>query len=206
MNNLSEEQVKQLQAPIPTWAVKTHPTKTYLSVINPMAVIDRLNEVFGLGAWHFTTEYLSCDAVTTSSGKTTYMSAVKGRLAIEKYGILIEQFGGSTNEDKGDALKGGGTDALTKIASYLGVGASIYKGQGNIAPSDKNVPTKPVEPSKPTLTAYETAIKYIEKANGIEALQDLQLKFTKSKALSDVEKTQLVDIIITKSQTFDPIN
>jgi len=45
---------------------------------------------------------------------------------------LIIAYGGSTNDDKGDSLKGGATDALTKCASYLGVGATIYKGQGNI--------------------------------------------------------------------------
>lgn len=130
---LSDEQIKALNASLPDWAVKQHPTKTYLSVISPMAVIDRLNEVFGTGAWQFTTEYISCDTLTTAKGDATYMSAVKGRLEVEDYGIVIEQYGGSTNSDKGDALKGGGTDALTKIASYLGVGASVYRGKGNVS-------------------------------------------------------------------------
>jgi hypothetical protein len=75
-----------------------------------------------------------------------------------------------------------------------------------IAP--KVVATSLVAPlvTPPTLTPYETAIKYVDEANGIEALQELQLKLTKSKALTDDEKKKLVDIIITKSQTFDPIN
>ena len=66
-----------------------------------------------------------------------YMSAVKGRLTIDD--IVIEQFGGSSNDDMGDALKGGSTDALTKCASYLGIGASIYKGQGNGGDKEKSV-------------------------------------------------------------------
>lgn len=108
-----------------------------------MAIIDRLNEVFGYSKWNFTTEFISCDKESqqvkeykdgqpTGNTRTreVYVSAVKGRLEIED--MVIEQFGGSTNDDKGDALKGGATDALTKIASYLGIAASIYKNQGNV--------------------------------------------------------------------------
>jgi len=154
---IKTNQIQELQKPLPNWAVKEHPTKKYLSVINPMAVIDRLNEVFGVGQWQFTTEYISCDAVVTTKGNNTFMSAVKGRLEVPEHEIILEQYGGSTNDDKGDALKGGGTDALTKIASYLGIGAEIYKGHGNIAPNTENAPevkNKPMvatkKPSYPT--------------------------------------------------------
>jgi len=137
---MTEEQTKKLQAPLPAWAIKPHPVKTKLSVIHPMAVIDRLNEVFGMGAWMFTVEFISCDKEiqkTKSGDREVYVSAVKGRLEIPDGEIVLEQFGGSTNDDKGDALKGGGTDALTKIASYLGIGAEIYKGHGNVEPGTK---------------------------------------------------------------------
>ena len=125
----------KLQAPLPAWAIKQHPTKANMSTIHPMAVIDRLNEVFGVGEWIFETEYLQCNPWTqkTKNGdRPMFMSAVKGILKVLKHQIHIEQYGGSSNEDMGDALKGGATDALTKCASYLGVGASIYKGQGNV--------------------------------------------------------------------------
>lgn len=130
---MNDTQKQKLAAALPEWAVTKHPTKTYLSVIHPMAVIDRLNEVFGVGAWHFKTEYLDCKAVQQGQ-RQAYMSAVKGTLSVPEFDIHIEQYGGSTNDDMGDALKGGATDALTKCASYLGVGASIYKGQGNTEP------------------------------------------------------------------------
>jgi len=134
---LEDKIIEQLQAPLPEWAVKPHPTKTGMSAIHPMAVIDRLNEVFGVGGWKWETEYIQCHPWTqkTKNGeRAMYMSAVKGILSIESYQIHIEQFGGSSNDDMGDALKGGSTDALTKCASYLGIGASIYKGQGNVEP------------------------------------------------------------------------
>ena len=126
--------IDALQAPLPAWAVKKHPTKLGMSAIHPMAVIDRLNEVFGLGQWHWKTEYIACNPwvqKTQKGERAMQMSAVKGILTIPEFNIHIEQFGGSSNDDMGDALKGGSTDALTKCASYLGVGASIYKGQGN---------------------------------------------------------------------------
>ena len=124
-----------LQRALPPWAVKPHPMRQNMSAIHPMAIIDVLNEAFGIGKWQFTTEYISCekDIQKTKTGeRQIYVSAVKGTLIVPEYNIHIEQFGGSTNDDKGDSLKGGATDALTKCASYLGVGATIYKGQGNV--------------------------------------------------------------------------
>ena len=137
MQKLSPEKISKLQEKLPVWAVKPHPTKTNMSAIHPMAVIDRLNEVFGFGQWEFKTEYIQCNPwqqKTKNGLRDMYMSAVKGTLIVPEYGIHIEQFGGSSNDDMGDALKGGATDALTKCASYLGVGAAIYKGQGNTEP------------------------------------------------------------------------
>jgi hypothetical protein len=144
---INDIQKDKLQEPLPAWAVKPHPTKTNMTAIHPMAVIDRLNEVFGVGGWIFETEYLQCNPWTQQTKKgprAMYMSAVKGTLKVTTYNIHIEQYGGSSNDDMGDALKGGATDALTKCASYLGVGASIYKGHGNTEEGTEpaaNVPT-----------------------------------------------------------------
>lgn len=132
---LEQKQFELLGKALPSWAIKKHPTKVGMNAIHPMAIIDRLNEVFEIGGWSFTTEFISCDQRTqkTKNGdRLVFDSAVKGRLEIPSIELVIEQYGGSTNEDKGDALKGGATDSLTKIASYLGIGAEIYKGRGNI--------------------------------------------------------------------------
>lgn len=129
---LSQPKIDMLNRPVPAWAVKPHPTRNGMSTIHPMAIIDRLNEVFGVAGWSYLVEYISCDKEvqkTQKGQRDVYVSAVKGTLKIDD--LTIEQFGGSTNDDRGDALKGGGTDALTKIASYLGVAAAIYKNQGN---------------------------------------------------------------------------
>lgn len=132
---LTDEQIIKLHAPLPKWAVKDHPTKKGMSAIHPMAIIERLNEVFEIGGWSFTTEFLSCTPAiqqTKNGERNVFVATVKGRLEIED--CVIEQYGGNTNDDAGDTLKGSATDALTKIASYLGIGAEIYKGHGNVAP------------------------------------------------------------------------
>jgi hypothetical protein len=136
---LNEEQKSKLQEPLPEWALKEHPTKSNMTVIHPMAVIDRLNDVFGIGKWQTKVEKQSSFEWTqkTRNGERQVFSATaKVMLDIPDYSIHLEQFGGSTNDDEGDALKGSATDGLTKIASYLGIGASIYKGQGNIERKD----------------------------------------------------------------------
>lgn len=125
----------QLCEPLPPEALKQHPSKTYLTTINPMYVVDRLNNVFGIGKWQIHYDIIEAD------GK---MPVVKGTLIIPEIGVHIEQFGGNDNADRGDAWKGAATDALTKCASYLGVGRNVWM---NI---------KPEEP-----TASETTIKNI---------------------------------------------
>ena len=139
---ISPEQADLLSEKLPDWAIKQHPTKTYLSVINPMAVIDRLNEVFGVGGWDFLAKNIHQEKELTATGKTNWITASHGTLRVKECDIHIEQFGGSDNLDLGDAYKGSATDALTKCASYLGIGASIYKGQGNINPGEVAPPDK----------------------------------------------------------------
>jgi hypothetical protein len=133
---MTTKQRELLNKALPDWAVK--PNKRGMSAIHPMAVIDRLNEVFGHGKWGTEVEYLSSRAwvqKTQNGSRDMWSATCKLRLTIPSEGIVLEQFGGSPNDDEGDALKGAATDALTKCASYLGIGASIYKGQGNVTPT-----------------------------------------------------------------------
>lgn len=129
---ITKDMGKKLKEPIDQKYLKQHPSKRYLTVINPMAVIERLNDVIGVGSWHWVIEAVS--PPTKEDGR--YTATAKGRLTIGS--CIIEQFGGSTNDDAGDALKGAATDALTKCASYLGIGFEIYSGQ-----SDRDMQSDP---------------------------------------------------------------
>jgi hypothetical protein len=119
-DKLSQEQMEKLQAPLPASALKQHPTKKFLTSINPAYVIERLNEVFGTGTWKQETRVIE---------NTSSMVVVQSTLSVPAYGISIETFGGNDNADKGDAYKGAQTDALTKAASMLGIGLHVWKNE-----------------------------------------------------------------------------
>lgn len=125
--SLTTDQIKKLKEPLPPEAVKQHPTKTFLSSIKAIYVVERLNDVFGIGSWHLRSEVVD---------DKTAMIVVKSVLTVPEYGIELESYGGndnggenSKNHDLGDAYKGAVTDALTKICSYLGIAMDVFKGK-----------------------------------------------------------------------------
>lgn len=109
-----------LLCPLPAEAVSPHPTKKFLSTIKSIYVTERLNEVFGTGAWRIETEIVE---------KQERMVVVKLKFSIPDYGIYYECYGGNDNSDLGDAYKGATTDAITKVASWLGIGSDVFKGK-----------------------------------------------------------------------------
>lgn len=117
---------KQLREPFPAEAISQHPTKTFLSTIKAIYIVERLNDIFGIGGWT-----LEHDIV---SDETDYV-AVKGRLVIfEPYNILTPfQYGGhkktGTNTEPADGYKSAVTDCQSKCASYLEIGIDIFKGK-----------------------------------------------------------------------------
>jgi len=144
MNNtrekVTDEMRDKLRAPLPPEAVKPHPTKTYLRAIKPIYVTERLNDVFGIGAWQ-----LRSELVEKADGGTV---VCKTTLNIPDYGIHYESFGGNDNGgenskgfDLGDAYKGAVTDAITKICSYMEIGIDVFKGK-TTPPAKKEAPSK----------------------------------------------------------------
>lgn len=159
MNKLSQDQLDALSRPLPPEALKAHPTKkdssgTPMTTIKAIYVIDRLNEAFGVGGWNLKTTYLNHEKVTrvTQAGKDRieYISAVHTEFSVPSIGIHLECVAGSTNDDLGDALKGGTTDGITKIASYLGIGADIWRGSQPKAPT--KTPAAPAKKTEPVKT------------------------------------------------------
>jgi hypothetical protein len=171
IQEVTKEMYEALKKPLPSEAVKPHPTKVYLSSIKAVFVTERLNDVFGCGAWQIRTE----KAQDGDKG----MVVVKVTLTIPKYGVYYESFGGndnggegSKNFDLGDAYKGATTDGITKIGSYLGIGIEVFKGHGNTAPKQEvkkeavNIPVK-VEQT-PQMKAIFDLVKIEVKKAGSE--------------------------------------
>lgn len=130
---LTAEQVTMLNEPLPAKALKQHPTKAFLTTINSIYVTERLNKVFGVGAWRVKPELQEAD------GK---MVVVKTTLTIPEYGIEYECYGGNDNADRGDAYKGAVTDAITKIGSWLGIGAEVWKNEAGKQTAPRQQPTQ----------------------------------------------------------------
>ncbi len=128
---VTPEMKEALLAPLPPEAISQHPTKTFLSSIKAIYITERLNDVFGVGAWgtkvEKVAEYRAEKA--NKNGDHPLMIVVKVLLEIPEYGIAYESYGGNDNADEGDAYKGATTDAISKIGSYLGIGIDVYKGK-----------------------------------------------------------------------------
>jgi hypothetical protein len=126
---LSDDQIKKLKKPLPKEAIKPHPTQTYLSTIKVIYVVERLNEVFGLGGWYVENKVVDRQELPVKEGKNPKaMIVVESVFSAPEYGIRIPMYGGNDNPDLGDAYKGACTDALSKIGSYLFIGMDVYKG------------------------------------------------------------------------------
>ena len=161
---ISAEQKALLDKPLPAEAVRQHPTKTFLSHIKSIYITERLNEVFGVGAWR-----TKIEKIAEGNGG---MIVVKVSLSIPEYGIEYESFGGnnnggegSKNFDLGDAYKGAVTDAITKISSWMGIGADIYKDNKTAS----KTPAQQAQPKqKPYLMPYKLPTGFLERMYDIE--------------------------------------
>lgn len=179
---ISDDMRAALRKPLPPEAVKPHPTKNYLSSIKAIYVIERLNEVFGIGSWHLR---------STIVNDKTSMIVVQSTLTIPAYGIELESFGGndnggegSKNFDLGDAYKGATTDALTKICSFLEIGIDVFKGLADRPAEKKELPWL----NKGT-KEFETAKSIIQKATDkAAAFQALRSQYQISKATAELLK------------------
>jgi len=166
---LTPEMIAALKRPLPAEAISQHPTRKYLSSIKAIYVVERLNEVFGLGKWFQKNEVIPTEKK---------MKIVHSFLTIPEYGIELDNFGGNDNDDEGDALKGAATDALTKMASYLYIGMDVYKGMAHETPVVKNSQaqtTKRYAPSqsrKPT----EKQVAFISKLCKEKGVNQSKLK------------------------------
>jgi hypothetical protein len=80
---LPAELARALHAPLPAEAIKPHPSKPYLSSVKAIFVVERLNEVFGLGGWTYRVH-------VTESDPARAMVVVRVVLTVAEYGIRLE--------------------------------------------------------------------------------------------------------------------
>ncbi len=144
------EIVEQLRVPLPADAItpNTDPKKKNLSSIKSIYIVERLNQVFGLGQWFQSAKFVEKVAKPEGSGKGDSI-VLKSILVVPKYGIYFEAYGGNDNYDPGDAYKGACTDALTKMAAFLFIGMDVFKGHPETSREAAKATPKPAAPPKP---------------------------------------------------------
>ena len=194
---ITEEMKQALLAPLPDEAISQHPTKTFLSTIKAIYVTERLNDVFGVGAWKIKTDLID---------KSDKMVVVKTTLEIPEYGIYYESFGGNDNQDLGDAYKGATTDAITKIGSYLGIGIDVFKGKHtHNKPKDYEDNSNNSQNNNFTVQNNNVQVDDIRKAESIEELTEFynriqNMKSEKAKAFLTGELTKRKNKLLNKQQ------
>lgn len=174
-----------LHAPLPQEAVTPHPTKKFLSNIKTIFITERFNEVFGVNGWYSEAE------LVIQEGK---MVVVLVKFYADAYGIYRESYGGNDNADLGDAYKGAVTDALSKIASMIGIATEVYKGLRTNQPSttDVVVPTMQADGRQwITETQFNNTLDLINKAPNKEEKLTILSKAKEHFQISSVKLTKL---------------
>lgn len=182
MKTLNAEQLELLNQPLPAEAKKQHPTKKFLTTINSVYVTERLNQVFGVGAWQIHSEVISAEK----------MVVVKTTLSIPEYGIEYECYGGNDNPDLGDAYKGAVTDAITKIGSWMGIGVEVWKNMPHIVPAPVTAPPK----AKQKQVINEALLDNPTRCNKM-------LEFLKNAYKANPESFQVIDYLISEGWEFE---
>ena len=133
---LTKDQRALLNAPF-DWskAVQAHESRSYLTVLKSMYVVERLNDVFGVSGWD-----LDYDMFKDSENEVIVQGRIVQREKEDQRALTTYQFGsgikGRKGSDPADAYKSAVTDCLSKCASYLEIGIQVFKGE--IDPTGKN--------------------------------------------------------------------
>ena len=166
---------EKLSKAMPSEAIKPHPTKTYLTTIKAIYIVERLNDVFGLNGWDFESDIVSTTPI--DNGKLVVVAC--GRLYFREFDLYGSvHYGGHEGKmiDAGDIHKSAITDALNKCASIIEIGIQVFKGKPNSSENNvsKRLDEKPKENplAKPT---YEPINEPTKSADNADAFLFIQL-------------------------------
>lgn len=136
LNDFLSKVYNELKAPFPKEALSTDSSRGFdLTSVKAQYVVERLNEVVGIGNWRHSGQYELVDNGVIFKGQLIISNAEVHATA----GTSREAVGFSMiKKNVGDAYKGAKTDSLSKCASQLGLANEIFK--GNVAPPSKSKP------------------------------------------------------------------
>lgn len=161
MKPLKQEQLDKLKEPLPKEAISPNPDNPKLSTIKSIYVTERLNEVFGVGQWTLKAIPITPDQRLVIGDYVIVQTIFE----VPDHGIHYEAFGGNKMMDLGDAFKGAQTDALNKLASWMGIGADVYKGPAKS--TEPPAEEKPAPKTRQANKAAATTAKPEPKSEGV---------------------------------------
>jgi len=127
---ITDKMRKALKEPFPKEAYGAVGSKTYLTSIKAMYIIERLNDVFGIGRWEVKTKVVSLTPPTEKEKGYVLMEGVFHSLDYDV--VISKQYGGHVTTGKGtelaDGFKSAVTDVTTKLASALEIAVEVFKG------------------------------------------------------------------------------
>jgi hypothetical protein len=192
-----------LLKPFPAEAMQTLVGAAKLTTIKAGYITERINEVWGHGNWTF-------EILETQQIEDEVICKVQFCPSI---GLPITQYGGSKKmggKSWGDTYKSAVTDALTKCASYYGIGNEVFKGNIDAytlakMKNETKATTSQVKSNStnttPLTKASASQVRYIETlmANKKMKMPDFDIKaiFSKYnvKSAADLDKMQASQLI-----------
>jgi hypothetical protein len=154
-------------------------------------IVNRFNEVLGIGGWNWSFEEIERAEGTYKSGIKFISITGKATITLKlpEGEISHSEYGGHQSSNLTDALKGASTNALKKTAAFFGVGKDAF--EGSIDEDNQKQP----EIKKPAIKkeggddgTLQQTLKMIDLIKDIETIEKWKEKLQKSSKLGEVQK------------------
>ena len=157
-------------------------------------IVNRFNEVLGIGGWNWSFEEVERAEGTYKSG--TKFISITGKativLNLPNGQVSHSEYGGHQSSNLTDALKGASTNALKKTAAFFGVGKDAFAGSIDEDNQEQPEIKKPAitkkEKDGETKTTLNETLLMIDSIKDTETLEKWKKKLETSKTLNDVHR------------------
>ena len=158
-------------------------------------VVNRFNEVLGIGGWNWSFEEIERAEGTYKTG--TKFISITGKATIvlnlpNGQVVSHSEYGGHQSSNLTDALKGASTIALKKTAAFFGVGKDAFEGSIDEDNQDQPEVKKPAiakrEKDEETKTTLNETLLMIDSIKDTGTLEQWKKKLETSKTLNDIHK------------------
>jgi len=153
-------------------------------------IVNRFNEVLGLGNWNWNFEELERTDGTYKSGQKFFMITGQTTITISVDGKEIShtEFGGHQSASVTDALKGASTNALKKTAAFFGVGKQAFEKSIDEDNQEQKEVKGKVKTSTGKTVSIQSIITAMKKCTSVEDLEKNKQSILQSKIYNPVQK------------------